>query len=122
MIKRGADRVVLPIGPVAFKFARRPHGARCNLFEADLYRRTTPERRAMLCPVIACSANGAVLIMKRLTPLTLADHSFILANLPDWDYGGPGDDECPFESKPENWAMLDERLVALDYSNSVRES
>ena len=60
--------------------------------------------------------------MKRLTPLTHAHRDYVRANIPDWDYGGQGDDDCPFERKPENWAMLDGRLVALDYSNSVRES
>jgi hypothetical protein len=119
-LRRGTTRVVLVVGPLAFKFARHDRGVLCNLFEANLYRRTTtPRRRDMLCPVIACSRNGAVLVMKAATPLDPTEHEDLRANLPDWDYGGPGDDECPFEPKPEDWGRLKGRLVAVDYSAPV---
>jgi hypothetical protein len=35
----------------------------------------------------------------------------------EWDYRGPGDDECPFEWKTSDWGVFDGRLVAVDYGN-----
>jgi hypothetical protein len=40
---------VIVSGAVALKFARNANGRACNSYEADLYRNTTPHRRAMLC-------------------------------------------------------------------------
>jgi hypothetical protein len=36
----GTTRAVLCVGLLAFKFARSSHGARCNRYEAYLYRRS----------------------------------------------------------------------------------
>ena len=76
--RSGANRAVLILGAVAFKFARHRIGARCNLYEADLYRRTTPKRREMLCPVLACAPFGLVLIARAAQPLT-ADEAKLCA-------------------------------------------
>jgi len=122
-VRRGSTRRVLIIGPLAFKFAIGPMGARHNRYEADLYRRTTPRRKAMLCPVIACSGSGAVSVMKAATPLTQSEFDELRASgsLPewsDWDYLGCGDDGWPFEThKPDDWGWLNGKLVAVDYAN-----
>ena len=70
MFAKGATRAVFCVGPVAFKFARSSHGALCNRYEADLYRRSEPQRRALLCPPLWCSPAGAVLVMRRARLLT----------------------------------------------------
>ena len=118
--RSGANRAVLILGAVAFKFARHRIGARCNLYEADLYRRTTPKRREMLCPVLACAPFGLVLIARAAQPLTADEAQTLRASrgFPDWDYVPP-DDECPFEPKASDWGWLNNKLVSLDYSAPV---
>jgi hypothetical protein len=61
---------VIVIGPLAFKFARDELGRASNLYEAKLYRRVNPARRALLCPVLWVSRHGAVQIMRAAEPLT----------------------------------------------------
>jgi len=94
------------------------NGRRCNRFEADQWAKTTPERRNMLCPVLARFPFGLAIVMQRAQPLS-EDEAERLRNtrgFPDWDYVPP-DDECPFEPKASDWGRLpDGRLVALDYS------
>ena len=70
---KGTTRAVLCIGGLAIKFARSADGARGNRFEADLYRRSDPERRKLLCTPLWCSPNGAVLMMRRARPMTEGD-------------------------------------------------
>jgi len=118
MIYRGLTRMVLTFGPLAFKFARGRKSVRCNLHEAQLYRRSSAKRRAMLCPVLWCSRYGFVLIMRRAeTPVTQGalDERKATAWL-EWDYAGPGDDEHPFGWKRSDWGYLDGRVVAVDYA------
>ncbi len=98
MIYRGSSRAVVAFGPLAFKFARGKNGMRCNRPEADLYRRSSLQRRAMLCPVLWCSRPAFVSIMRRATtPVTKGalDERKAVAWL-EWDYAGPGDDGHPF--------------------------
>lgn len=45
-------RPVIVVGPIALKLARNAAGRTCNRYEADLYRITTPRRRAMLGPAL----------------------------------------------------------------------
>ena len=66
---------VIIIGTWAFKFARGDRGRRCNLYEANLYGTTTPERREMLCPVHWCSRKGFLLIAQAATPLDPVDQA-----------------------------------------------
>ena len=49
---------------------------------------TTPTRRAMLCPVIWCSENGAMLVAQSAIPITQAEfeHLCDTDGFPDWDY------------------------------------
>ena len=118
-VRRGSTRRVLVIGPIAFKLARRSArgaGQRCNRYEADLYWRA----KLWLCPVIACSRNGALLVARAATPLTQSEFDEVRKNdgLPDWDYHPlDGDGECPFEfHKRDDWGWLDGKPVAVDYA------
>ncbi|MGD0532460.1 MAG: hypothetical protein ABSA62_09340, partial [Methyloceanibacter sp.] len=115
----GTTRAVLVVGSYAFKFARHEVGADCNLLEAKLWREVKEFRRAMLCPVIACSPNGAVLLARAATPLTQAEffELFYSGGLPDWDYQ-PHDPDGPdpFEWKPSDWGRIDGRPVSVDYA------
>jgi len=116
--RRGTVRLTICIGSWAFKFARNATGRRCNRFEADLWIRTTPTRRKMLCPVLVQLPFGIGVIMQRAKPLSEEerDQLFDADGFPDWDYVPP-DETCPFEYKASDWGRLrDGRLVALDYS------
>jgi hypothetical protein len=109
-------RPVIAVGPVAVKIARNKMGRACNKYEADLYRNTTPTRRAMLCPVLWVSWGGFVLVMRAAVPLaevmSLDDY---LQAAEEWG-AMQGEDSCPFEPKPSDWGWYDGRRVALDYS------
>jgi hypothetical protein len=116
---RGTFRRTVCLGPWALKIARNATGRRCNRFEADLWARTTAQRRAMLCPVLACLPFGFAVVMHRAQPLSEDEAERLRATrgFPDWDYGPPDYDDCPFEPKASDWGRLpDGRLVALDYS------
>jgi hypothetical protein len=117
----GNTRAVVCVGSLAFKFARSARGARCNQFEAKLYRRANPKRQALLCPSLWCSPFGAVLVMRRANPMTNDEvRKYVWeTNLAweSWDYLGPGDDATPFEPKAADWGWLDGRPVAVDYAN-----
>jgi hypothetical protein len=52
------------------KLARNSNGCRCNRFEADLWARTTPARRNMLCPVLMRFPFGLAIITQRAQPLS----------------------------------------------------
>jgi len=75
----------------------------------------------MLCPVVACSPNGVLLLAKAATPLNQSEFDELRKTngFPDWDYHPlDGDGECPFEfHKRDDWGWLDGKLVALDYAN-----
>ena len=79
---------MLVLGPVAIKFAIGKRGRRCNLYEANLYNAVSPQRRDMLCPVLWCSQNGAVLIARSAIPLTEDEchHLKDADAFPEWDY------------------------------------
>ncbi len=117
LLRKGATRAVLVLGPLALKFARGERGRRCNRFEARLYKRVSARRRAMLCPVLWCTPHGRVLLVRTARPLTEADAIMLRATngFPDWDYVPPDESE-PFEYKASDWGWFNGRLVALDYS------
>jgi hypothetical protein len=124
MILYGTTRAVLSVGLWAFKLGLGKDGVRCNWHEADLYRRSSPRRRAMLCPVLWCSRPAFISIMRRAdSPITQGalDERKAVAWL-EWDYAGPGDDGHPFEWKPSDWGYLDGRVVAIDYGATAFES
>jgi hypothetical protein len=117
---KGTTRAVLCIGGLAIKFARSADGARGNRFEADLYRRSDPERRKLLCTPLWCSPNGAVFMMRRARPMTEGDfrqHVIGAGLYWAWDHRGPDDDDIPFEPQAEDWGWLDDRPVAVDYAH-----
>ena len=120
MFRRGTTRGVFIVGPIAIKLALNRRGVTCNKYEADVFKRVHDERRSFLCPVVACSPLGIVLIMRAAASLTDAQYDFYWgdfpANFPDWyDPHEPS----PLEPKREDWGMLDGRLVAVDYANST---
>jgi hypothetical protein len=108
---------VIIIGPFAFKFARNSRGRDSNLYEAKLYRGVNANRRALLCPVLWVSRNGAVQIMRAAKPLTdtMSLDEYIEV-IEAWDHM-PGEDSCPFEPKASDWGWFKGRKVALDYSS-----
>jgi hypothetical protein len=109
-------RPVVVIGPVALKFARNEKGRASNLYEAALYRRTTEERRAMLCPVLWVSSKGWLQIARSAKPLAeMMSLEMYLQLAEDWD-DPPDADKCPFEPKASDWGWHNGRIVALDYS------
>ena len=111
-------RPVIVVGPIALKFARNEAGRACNRYEADLYRRTTSERRAMLCPVLWVSPCGFLLIMRSVKPLSeMMSREDYLDVAKEWDAAGEyGVDRCPFEPQASDWGWFKGRRVALDYS------
>jgi hypothetical protein len=120
MARIGTTRAVVCVGSLTFKFARSRHGARCNRYEARLYRRCDQHRRELLCPPLFCFPFGVILIMRRAHPMTEAEyrHHVQYAGLMlKWDYRGPGDDEAPFEPKANAWGWIDDQPVAVDYAN-----
>jgi hypothetical protein len=117
--RRGTCRLTFCIGAWAIKVARNANGRRCNRFEADLWGRTTPTRRDMLCPVLARLPFDLAIVMQRAQPLSENEAKRRRAEngFPDWDYVPPDDEGHPFEPKASDWGRLpDGRLVALDYS------
>jgi hypothetical protein len=111
-------RPVIVLGPIALKIARNKAGRACNSYEATLYRKTTPRRRALLCPVLWVSPRGLSLIMHAAVPLAeMMSPEEWAAVAEEWELdAGPGEDACPFESKPSDWGWYKGRRVALDYS------
>ena len=116
----GTMRLTLCIGRYALKLPRGVLGCVANYGERVEWKRATPERRAILCPLLWGAPFGLINVMRRAIPLTseqLQAH-WDNGNLPDWNYM-PGEPDCPFEyRKPSNWGYLDRREhpVALDYS------
>jgi hypothetical protein len=122
MIRKGRTRSVILVGPLALKIGIGERGRRCNRFEADLYRRVNPQRRAMLCPVVWCAPAGTLLVARRADRELTEEEKLRLMDtdaFPDWDYVPPNDEGHPFEFKASDWGWLDGRLVALDYSAPV---
>jgi hypothetical protein len=80
MISHGTTHLVCCLGPYAIKIAKGERGRRCNRFEAALWKRTTEERRKMLCPILATIPFGVALVMKRAKPLSEEekDHPSVL--------------------------------------------
>jgi hypothetical protein len=96
----GTTRLTLCVGPYALKFARSQRGRDGNRRERREWKRATPERRQMLCPLLWSAPFGFVNVMRRAIPLTRHEQLALLDSdgFPDWDYmpGGPGE---PFEYK-----------------------
>jgi hypothetical protein len=116
--RTGTTRLTMCIGRVAIKVARSRIGVRCNRFEAELWRRTTETRRAILCPVLSRLPFDTAIVMRRAVPLTRAEAADLREKdaFPDWHYDPSTGEREPFEYKESDWGWLDGRLVAIDYS------
>jgi hypothetical protein len=117
--RRGTYRLTICIGPWALKLARGTKGRRCNGFEAALWKTAKPDRRNILCPVLARFPFDLCLVMRRARPITEQEYKQLkdTRGFPDWDYVPPCDIESPLEHKASDWGRLsDGRLVALDYA------
>jgi hypothetical protein len=116
--KQGQSRLVVVLPWIAVKLPRSRWGARCNLYEAKLYKSTTPWRRKLLCQVIWCGPRGIVLVMRAASPLT--DEEFCRADgsktLPNWKRVTNSDEVEPFEDKPTDFGKLDGGIVVTDYA------
>jgi hypothetical protein len=114
----GTTRMTICVSRYALKFPRGLCGCIANHGEQVEWKRATPERREMLCPLLWGAPFGFINVMRRAIPLTSEQHQAHRDNgsFPDWDYI-PGGPERPFEDKPSDWGYLDgrERPVALDY-------
>jgi hypothetical protein len=71
----------------------------------------------MLCPILAALPFGLAVVMPKAQSLTENEKRELIGTdgFPDWDYK-PADETMPFEYKASDWARLNGRLVALDYS------
>lgn len=113
---------VVIIGALALKFAKNEQGRACNLYEANLYRTSNEERRAMLCPVLWVASHGAILAMQAAVPLQemMSEEQYLEMASRWWD-AALDNEPCPFEPGARNWGQLDGRLVAIDYAISPWE-
>ena len=114
-IEWGNSRVVVIGASVAVKFAFYERGRRNNHFE----QRTWSEHQRQpngehLCPVLWSHPDGHVLIMPAADPLP-ADADMQRA-LEWWDYVPPCGPQCPWEFKPQDWGVLGDKWVAVDYA------
>ena len=73
--------------------------------------------RAALCPVLACTPGGYVLVMATAEPISEEEFAQLLhsGGLPRWHYVPLTEGE-PFEYKAADWGRWRGRVVALDYS------
>jgi hypothetical protein len=83
---------------------------------------TTSERRKLLCPVLACSPFGVVLVQRTAAPISEEEAQALRSTrgFPDWDYT-PGEDGDPFEPKASDWGRINGELVAVDYSTPAHD-
>lgn len=90
-----------------YSFQHFLKGLLANMSERDTWRYNSGEyddgKARLLCPVIWCSWGGWVLIMKRAEPMP--EHYSYATNMAYF----PGDD------KPDNYGLLDGRVVKIDY-------
>jgi hypothetical protein len=112
----GTTRLTICLGRYALKLPRGLLGCVANYGERVEWKRATPERRKMLCPLLWAAPFGLVNVMRRAIKLTWDEQQALLDNdgFPDWDYMPPGPSE-PFEYKESDWGYLNGQLVALDY-------
>jgi hypothetical protein len=112
----GTTRVTLCIGRYAIKVPKSRRGCLANCGELIEWKRATPERREIMCPLLWSAPFGLINIMQRAIPLPRQEQQRLLDTdgFPDWDYM-PGGPSCPFEYKESDWGYVDGRLVALDY-------
>ncbi|MVT52121.1 hypothetical protein GPL17_16685 [Bradyrhizobium yuanmingense] len=108
---------VVVIGPLAIKFAKGRRGRVCNLYEADLYRKSGEARRELLCPALWVFPFGLLLIQAAAVPLTdMMPIEEYLEMDSRWRNAELDNKPSPFEPKACDWGWFKGRRVALDYS------
>lgn len=110
MIRTGASRLVVLLGPLALKFPRpwpwrgTLLGLLANLQERDFARLRHP----LLCPVLFALPGGWLVVMRRARPLT--DQEFAALRPGDW-----GGVLAVVEFKRSSFGVLAGRVVGVDY-------
>lgn len=116
-ILHGSARVVLLIGPWAFKLPTYVEwrlflrGLLANMQERQLWRFLRDD--SALCPVHFALPGGWLIVMPRAEALT--DEEFL--DLPVEDFLDRGDWVVPAERKTDSFGWWRGRLVAVDYGN-----
>lgn len=113
--RTGCTRIVILVGCYAIKLPNALSGWRlfllgllANMQEREFSAARWPE----LCPVVASTPGGWLVIMRRARPMTDAEfQQFDPAWLDRGDY------VIPAELKPNSFGWLNEQLVAIDYGN-----
>jgi hypothetical protein len=111
----GVYRRVILTSKWAIKFPRLKNlfsGARCNRWESEIWLKWRPKFGwEHLCPVRFCDPFGIILIMDKATqPVTFDE--IVLVNDRDYDNYYPAVD---LEYKPENWGIVEGKMVCVDY-------
>lgn len=126
----GVTRIVVLIGPWAFKVPRFNYGWQnflrgllCNMQEACFSKTKWPE----LCPVVFRVPGGWLTVMRRALPLSEGDWlSFDYENFrvgQDWPTERVveghycADYYVPVENKIDSFGLLNGRVVAVDYGS-----
>lgn len=119
MVERGCSRMVLLVGPYAFKFPSARYGWRQflnglihNMNERAIWRGTRDSR---LCPILFSIRGGWLVVMKRAEMLSEANLAQIDLNL----WARSLDESCvaSVEPKPDSFGWLGHTLVAVDYGD-----
>ena len=118
-VLQGSFRRVILCGSVALKIARLDcslgpqAGLEANRHEAERWRAVGDSLRLVLCPVLYCSPDYALLVMQRAEPMPPeifdADRAKALV------FSETDSVDCEF--KAEGWGILEGRWVVIDYGN-----
>lgn len=117
MICRGSSRIVLLLGPWAFKLPTYTEwrlflrGLLANMQERQLWRFLQDD--SALCPVVFALPGGWLIVMPRVEPLT--NEEFL--SLPIEDFLDRDHWVIPAETKADSFGWWEGRLVAVDYGN-----
>jgi hypothetical protein len=116
---QGSTRRVVLCGSVALKFARLNSsqgpqaGLDANRLEAERWHTVDDDLRSVLCPVLYCSPDHALLVMQRADPM--APEIFDPDRAMGLVFSETSSIDCEF--KAEGWGILDGRWVVVDYGN-----
>ena len=114
----GKTRAVAVVDGIALKVALDDRGLRCNRFEQHAWTMFGQHetRGPRLCPVPWSDPRGRVLAMPAASPLSGPQFRTMRRSAQNWwgyDFCGP---TSPWEHKPQDWGVLDGRIVAVDYA------
>jgi len=126
-MRKGVTRIVLVTGRWAIKVPNpRPYGeglagmlwglcrgVLANQAEATWWRNATPDMRPHLCPVLRSWLGGLVQVYPRCDPFEVDDA--MREKMWTHQYSPVPLEPQPGDTKPENFGVLDGRVVLLDY-------